>query len=242
MRFCCTLITLLALTAVTSTTWADRPIIGFEETLVDLPAGYGGGKGYRVDRVNRGTRAARLGLERGDIIVFIDKMGFQNEEAFNWIMGQVGETAQIGIINVRDGKLKWLKCHFGHTPHRGEAAPDGVAFVNFGGFGVVTIYNHTNTRLNYQLRHRENGKWSEWKEHIHKHPNRGWHSHTFPQAEKVEIRFDRIGGDDKFTEQIYDLKFNERAGNVNIGKDDGRPYYFEFDAGGRLLELKRRDW
>ncbi len=108
--------------------------------------------------------------------------------------------------------------------------------------GVVTIYNKTSIQLNYQLRVRRNGEWSKWYPKTHKYPRNGWHYHSFRDAEKIEIRFDRIGGDDEYTEKIYNLKFNRVDPDEDVCRHDGRPYRFQFDAGGRLLDLYRHHW
>ncbi len=113
---------------------------------------------------------------------------------------------------------------------------------------VVTIYNRTSVHLDYQLRvlrndsiSEEGPKWSDWKTRHHAHPNGGYMWHSFiagNNIEKIEIRFDRIGGDDIFTEKKYNLPFNVVRKFEDIMERDGRPYCFRFDAGGRLLDLK----
>ena len=112
---------------------------------------------------------------------------------------------------------------------------------------VITIYNNTSVKLEYQLRvDREGGGpndpggWTQWQTYTHKHPG-GYQYHTFRQVDRIQIRFDRIGGDGKFTEQIYDLDFNAIRADRTVGRRDGRPYRFEFDAGGRLLDLHRTE-
>ena len=118
-----------------------------------------------------------------------------------------------------------------------EAACAGADYL-----AVVTIYNRSNVQLHYQLRCYRNGQWTEWKNHTHRYPRNGWHWHTYRNAEKIQIRFDRIGGDNEYTEKRYDLEFNRVGPNRQIGRHHGRPYYFQFDAGGRLLDLYRYNW
>ncbi len=108
-----------------------------------------------------------------------------------------------------------------------------------GYLSVVTIYNKTGIKLNYQLRARMNGTWSDWKPHTHWHPNGGWHWHSYHDADAIEIRFDRIGGDDEYTAKTYNVDFYRVSANKNTCRHKGRPYKFEFDRGGRLLDLYR---
>ena len=184
-------------------------------------------KGYRIDTVFRGGVAWKAGLERGDIIVYIDTYGFRNEKAFDWIMGQVGQTAQVGIINVRTGRLEWLTCWFHHQPHRGEQRPPGVVNANFGFVGVVTIFNRTPNRLPYEIRYRQVGsnQWSQWWKKTHQFPNGGHQWITMPQVERVEIRFNRRG-----QWKVYNLNFQKHAGNATIDERSGSPYHFQFDG------------
>lgn len=112
--------------------------------------------------------------------------------------------------------------------------------------GVITIYNRTPIHLNYQLRvkRRDSSEWDPWQRYVHKYPRGGHRWHWFPRAEAIQIRFDRIGGDDEFTEKVYDLKFRNFYGGGKPCRHKGRPYKFEFDAGGRLLDLytARHSW
>ncbi len=121
-----------------------------------------------------------------------------------------------------------------------SAASDIRADQNY--LGVVTIYNKSNVQLEYQLRAKKDGVWSDWKSHTHRHPNSGYQYHSYYDADAIQIRFDRIGGDGEFTEKIYDLEFNRVSPDVTLCKHKGRPYKFEFDRGGRLLDLYRYGW
>ena len=112
---------------------------------------------------------------------------------------------------------------------------------------VITIYNHTDVHLNYQLRvlpiedeENPNPQWSEWKEHRHAYLNGGYMIHYFngKLTDQIQIRFDMIGGDgDNYTEQIYNLPFNVVRKFGEVTKRDGKPYSFKFN-GTKLLEFK----
>ena len=113
---------------------ADQPKLGFGGTLVQLEGDFEAFRGYRVDSVRRGTPAAQMGFERGDIVVFIGRnMAFTTHEAYLYALRQQGKTTTIGIINVRNGKLVWAKCRLNHSPepHRMEDPPSGVVMVDF---------------------------------------------------------------------------------------------------------------
>lgn len=113
---------------------ADQPMLGFRGTLVSLPRGYPGVRGLRVDAVLRGSHAAAMGLERGDIVVYIGRsMAFTTQEAYRYALRQQGRTTSIGVINVRNGRLVWLTCRLNHNPapHYDETPPPGVVMVDF---------------------------------------------------------------------------------------------------------------
>ena len=105
-------------------------------------------------------------------------------------------------------------------------------------YGVVTIYNKTPIHLNYQIRARWNGKWGKWHDKRHSHPRGGWQYFWFNnEPEAMQIRFDRIGGDGEYTERVYNLDFKVVIEGERMCRHKGRPYRFEFDRGGRLLDL-----
>jgi hypothetical protein len=113
---------------------ADQPKLGYGGTLIPLKGEFEAFRGYRVDSVRRGTPAARMGLERGDIVVFIGRnMAFTTHEAYLYALRQQGNTATIGIINVRNGRLVWANCRLNHDPqpHRAETPPNGLVMVDF---------------------------------------------------------------------------------------------------------------
>jgi len=129
--FCASVILLCA---VSDFARADQPKLGFGGTLVQLQGKFQPFHGYRVDSVRRGTPATRLGLERGDIVVFVGtNMAFTTREAYLYALRQQGKTAKIGIINVRNGKLAWATCRLNHDPrpHQREAVPNGIIMVDF---------------------------------------------------------------------------------------------------------------
>ena len=116
----------------------DQPRLGFKGTMVELSGEYEPLWGVRVDSVQRRTPAARMGLERGDIIVFIGgTMAFTNLEAYLYALRQQGQETSIGTIDVRTGRLVLAKCYLGHDPepHASEPAPDGVIMVDFARVG-----------------------------------------------------------------------------------------------------------
>lgn len=116
-----------------------------------------------------------------------------------------------------------------------------VAKAGEGRTAVVTIYNDTQVHLYYQLRVHHNGQWGDWVESKHMHSRRGWQYHTYTDVQAIQIRFDRIGGDGEYTEKIYDLPFNSVPAGWAVSRQHGRKYYFQFDSGGRLLDLYRCD-
>jgi len=91
---------------------ADTPRLGFRGTIVDLgpnaavPAPDGvPNRGIRVDSVQANTPAARMGFERGDVIVAIDVMRFTTLEGYFQALRCSEQRPSIVLINVRNGKL-----------------------------------------------------------------------------------------------------------------------------------------
>ena len=123
---------LLALSA--SVSRADQPKLGFSGTLVKLRGDYEHLRGFRVDSVTRGSHADKMGLERGDIVIFVGKtMAFTTQEAYLYALRMQPATTEIGLINVRNGKLVWCECRLNHDPgpHESEDTPPGVVMVDF---------------------------------------------------------------------------------------------------------------
>jgi S1-C subfamily serine protease len=91
---------------------AETPRLGFRGTVVDLgpraavPAPNGvPNRGLRVDSVQANTPAARMGLERGDILISIDSMRFTSLEGYFQSLRCSGLRPSIVLINVRNGQL-----------------------------------------------------------------------------------------------------------------------------------------
>lgn len=91
---------------------ADTPRLGFRGTVVDLgpravvPAPDGvPNRGIRIDSVQMNTPAARMGFERGDIIVAIDVMRFTTLAGYFQAVRCSEQRPSIVLINVRNGKL-----------------------------------------------------------------------------------------------------------------------------------------
>jgi S1-C subfamily serine protease len=107
---------------------ADTPRLGFQGTIVDLgpravvPAPDGvPNRGIRIDSVQMNTPAARMGFERGDIIVAIDVMRFTTLEGYFQAVRCSGQRPSIVLINVRNGKLVRKSTSFAHaTPSDDE--------------------------------------------------------------------------------------------------------------------------
>lgn len=100
------------LTLATATRAAETPKLGFQGTIVALgpraavPAPDGvPNRGLRVDSVKAGTPAARMGLERGDILIAIDTMRFTSLEGYYQALRCSGQRPSIILINVRNGQL-----------------------------------------------------------------------------------------------------------------------------------------
>ena len=129
------LVVTLTFTAAESAT-ADQPKLGVFGQIVSIPQEFRYGQinnGYRISSVARRSHAARMGLERGDIIVLVENMWFQDKTGFRAALCQAKPTTQIGIINVRTGRFKWCRCELNHNraAHRNDPIPDSLGFANF---------------------------------------------------------------------------------------------------------------
>ncbi len=89
-----------------------QPKLGFTGTIVDMPKDFEipapeglPNRGIRVDRVNASGPAAKMGLERGDIIVAIDIWRFTTLEGYLQALRCAEQRPSIYIRNVRNGKL-----------------------------------------------------------------------------------------------------------------------------------------
>lgn len=97
---------------------ASQPYLGFDGTLVDVPARFGFDgriKGMRVNWVKRGAPAARMGLERGDIILTIDNIAFRSHAGYLAALRMSSQRPGLMIINVRNGRLTRVNCSLPHT-------------------------------------------------------------------------------------------------------------------------------
>jgi len=98
-----------------------QPRLGFEGSLVKLsprtvPAPDDTpNMGMRVDSVQRGGSAWRMGLERGDIVISIDSMRFTSREGYLHALRAAGQRPSIILVDVRTGQLKRRTCNL---PHR----------------------------------------------------------------------------------------------------------------------------
>ena len=90
-----------------------QPKLGFDGTLVRVPGYFG--KGMRINRVDRGSLAAKMGLERGDVIVAIEDIGFRCWDGYYQALRCGSQSPRIGIINVRTGKFMWCRCRLPHN-------------------------------------------------------------------------------------------------------------------------------
>jgi hypothetical protein len=87
---------------------AQQPKLGFTGTLVDLDPRIGlptleelASRGMRVDQVTAGTPAARMGLERGDILISIDSMRFTSQEGYLHALRCAGQRPSLIIYDTR---------------------------------------------------------------------------------------------------------------------------------------------
>ena len=81
----------------------DIPTLGFY--------GYQTCQGMVVTEVVRGTEAARLGLERGDIIVSIDGIVLHDDGDYQFAMRRAGRHASLQVRDVRGRGIFTMKAH-----------------------------------------------------------------------------------------------------------------------------------
>lgn len=100
---------------------APAPPLGINGTLVDLPdrvvpaPSELPNRGIRVNRVYAETPAARLGLERGDVVVAVDTMRFTSYAGYRHASACSGDRPSFVIVDVRTGRLIRRSVEF---PHR----------------------------------------------------------------------------------------------------------------------------
>jgi S1-C subfamily serine protease len=102
----------LVFVGASNATAVETPRLGFQGTVVDLKPDVGvpapdgvPNRGIRVDSVRPNTPAARMGLERGDIVIAIDVMRFTTLEGYYQALRCSGQRPSIVLINVRNGRL-----------------------------------------------------------------------------------------------------------------------------------------
>ena len=113
-------------------------------------------------------------------------------------------------------------------------------------YGVNTIYNRAGVQFTYQLREKKIGsdKWGKWTEHKAEVKKGIMHWHVDPNHWDIQIRFDMIAGDGKYTEKLYSLEVfkrpfkNTRAGGFK--PSDGWIYIFYFKEGTNILLLRMK--
>lgn len=71
-------------------------------------------RGMKVLEVTPGLPAARLGLERGDIVVSIDSMRFTDMQGYLQALRCAGQKPSLIIVNVRNGQLVRRSVHLPH--------------------------------------------------------------------------------------------------------------------------------
>ena len=88
------------------------PRLGINAVIVDLnprtgvPAPQGvASRGLKINRVDRGTPGAQLGLQPGDVIVSVDSMRFTTYEGFQHALTCAGQRPSFIIIDVNTGRL-----------------------------------------------------------------------------------------------------------------------------------------
>lgn len=103
---------------------AGQPRLGFDGTLVNLPRAFrqdapkANGRtvrGVRINWVKRGSPAARMGLERGDIIVTIDNVAFSTWDGYYAALRMASQQPRIVLINVRNGRPTSKGCRLPHS-------------------------------------------------------------------------------------------------------------------------------
>ena len=97
--------------------------------------------------------------------------------------------------------------------------------------GVTVIDNPSQASsgvIAYRIRWRQadGHSWTKWNDFKVKN---GYHYvHSMPGATGLQVEFDHVGGDDKYTPKVYDLDFNLIPAQQEAKQSDGRYYYFEY--------------
>jgi len=111
--------------------------------------------------------------------------------------------------------------------------------------GAFSIENATGVTIPYQVKWGENGQWKPIS-------LRSGHTetHSYPlavdrnaTAPRPFVRFDRIGGDGRFTAKEYYMQFH-RVGYAGFGPNtnntEPKKYYFKYAADGKSLDILAR--
>lgn len=89
----------------------DTPWLGVE--LKDLERGTAG---VRVERVFRGSPAARSGLVRGDVLISIDGEVVREPQQVSSAVGRRGPGTRVGVLLERDGQQRLLAVELARSP------------------------------------------------------------------------------------------------------------------------------
>lgn len=108
----------------------------------------------------------------------------------------------------------------------------GESTAQAGDWAMITIRNPTDNVLNYQFRW-GNGDWDNVAIGPGKYVNHYIELDAYGLAPIPFVRFDCIGGDDDFTEAVYELDFYE---SDYTGEFAGKRYTFQY-TGRMLLDL-----
>lgn len=97
------------------------------------------------------------------------------------------------------------------------------------------VTNPTDTKINYEVKWGADGEWKPYSVEPGYYYQHTWEYEFANQGSSPTpyIRYDNIGGNDRFDEQIY--KLEPRA--VPSKESDGKRYYFEYASDGRLIKL-----
>ena len=111
--------------------------------------------------------------------------------------------------------------------------------------GAFSIEIPTGVTIPYQVKWGENGQWKSIS-------LRSGHTetHSYPLGEERNataprpfVRFDRIGGDSRYTEKEYHMQFY-RVGYAGFGPNtnntEPKKYYFKYAADGKSLDILAR--
>jgi hypothetical protein len=101
--------------------------------------------------------------------------------------------------------------------------------------GAFSLDNSTGTTMHYQV------KWGngQWKSQTLQSGMTTTHWYPLDDADRAPtpyVRFDRIGGDNAYTEQEYEMDFYK----VGPGRPDAKGYVFRYASDGKHLDIKAK--